>query len=163
MFARFLIMIAVVLTSVAAVGETPRPYGEGLPLPWPFPWAKECPVRWMDLTGRYVLVNSERSEIISLRISVVSEYGLRVLRISRFDHYGHMLADGVTFLTDDQKAVRVHLWPMNPASEPMWANLRLYYRDNGFSCAVDRLVPILSIIRQKANITTEIQYRLLRL
>lgn len=169
---RILFLVALTLTAAAtgARGFDPgqnengsfRPYGEGLPLPWPFPWAKECPVQWSSLSGRYAMLDSTTQDEVDLKISIVTDRGLRFLRISRYNSSGNMISDGFTFLTRNQRSVRVYLRPLKDHQPVLWANIKLYHSSEIFSCEAATLVPILSLVERQDHMTTETLYRLVR-
>ncbi len=138
------------------------PYGEGLPLPWPFPWAKDCPVVWSSLSGRYMMLDSQYEEEMELKISVLTKDGMKLMRISRYNYYGAVVAEGFAWLTMNQKSVGVHLRPLSKKANPMYANIKLYYADSDYNCSMTSLVPILSLVEKRPNMTTEVQYRLVR-
>jgi len=171
MLIRILISVALAMTALTAgargldekeSGQVFRPYGEGLPLPWPFPWAKECPVQWASISGRYAMLDSMYQEEVDLKISIVTEGGLKFMRISRFNSSGAMISDGFTFLTPNQRSVRVYLRPMTRKHGPLWANIKLYHGSSRFSCEMASLVPILSLVEKQQDHTTETLYRLVR-
>lgn len=137
-------------------------YGEGLPLPWPFPWAEDCPVQWSALSGRYTMLDSESKDEVQLTISIVTDHGFRFLRISRFASDGTFLSDGVTFLARNQRSARVYLNPLDDRQPPLWANIKLYYASEIFSCEMNSLVPILSLIEKQNEKNVETRYRLVR-
>ena len=150
--------------SLSAFGVAPavRPTSEGLPLPWPFPWAKECPVDWQAMQGRYLLSDSAKEEQIDLKISVITNYGFRLVRMSRFSKTGELLADGFNFVSLNQRMLRMNLVPQNDDEQPMTALIKLYYSDWSLGCAKDRLVPILSLERTNSTSGKTNHYRLVR-
>ncbi len=149
-------------TSLTASAEQKfEPYGQGMPAPWPFPWAKECPVKWSSLTGRYVMYDQFEQDEIDLKLSLVTRSGLKMMRISRFSKKGTIISDGFSVITEKQKSIRVYLRPTSNKTMPVWASLKLYF-DKDYSCEMSRLVPILSLVERHANVTTEAQYRLVR-
>ena len=139
------------------------PYGDGMPAPWPFPWAKECPVEWSMLSGEYELKDSVRGETVSLRVSILWHNGMRLLRIARYDREGHLTSDGFTLITENQRTIMVYLQPMVKGEPAMWASLRFYY-DSLHSCDQTRLVPILSFSWKdtEQDSTVENHYRLVK-
>lgn len=138
------------------------PYGEGLPLPWPFPWAKDCPVVWSSLSGRYSMLDSQYQQEMELKISVLTKDGMKLIRISRYNEYGAVVAEGIAWLTSNQKNVSVHLRPLRKNANPMFANIKLYYASSDYNCQINALVPILSLMEKRPNMTTQVQYRLVR-
>lgn len=162
MLRKFILITSVLLISLTtAAAEKFQPYGQGMPAPWPFPWAKECPIKWSSLTGRYVMYDEFAGDDIDLKLSIVSREGLKMMRISRYSRSGIMISDGITVVTEKQKSVRVYLRPLDKDTLPMWASLKLHF-DKDYSCEMNSLVPILSLFERRNNITTEAQYRLVR-
>lgn len=168
MGARIILLAALVFGALTASAQGSfgsdnifRPYGEGLPLPWPFPWAKECPVKWQSISGRYAMMDSSQQDV-DLKISILTEDGLKVMRITRYNAMGGMVSDGFSFITENQRSIRVYLRPLNKEQAPLWANIKLYHSDYSQSCEMSRLVPILSIVEKRINKTVETQYRLVR-
>lgn len=155
------ILTALLLLTASAQAEV-RPLGQGLPLPWPFPWAKECPVDWQKMAGRYVLSDSINEEEIDLKITVVTTHGFRMVRLSRFDRFGHLIADGFSFVSLNQRMLRMKLVPSDPYDNPTWALIRLHYSDWNLGCAEDHLVPILTLERTNSS-TKANHYRLVRI
>jgi hypothetical protein len=139
-----------------------RPYGEGLPMPWPFPWAKDCPVPWSSISGRYQMMDSDLGHGVELKISVVRQNGLRIMRISRYNREGVMISDGLTLLTRSQRAVQMRLVPLVKGTYPVFASLKLHYANSEHSCDMSHLVPILALTEKKPDQITNIQYRLVR-
>lgn len=138
-----------------------RPAAEGLPLPWPFPWAKECPVDWQRMAGRYVLSDSVNEEEIDLKITVITTNGFRLVRLSRIDHHGQVVADGFAYVSLNQRMLRMKLVPRDRYDSPSWALIKLHYSDWNLGCAEDHLVPILSLERNNSSRSNH--YRLVRI
>ena len=151
-----------VLFSVAARAET-TVLGQGLPLPWPFPWAKECPVDWSRMAGRYILSESSDDEEIDLKISIISSAGYRIVHLSRYDRDGKLIADGFSFVTLNQRMLRMKLVPRDPYNNPMWALIKLHYSDWSLGCSEDHLVPILTLERENSAHNSTNHYRLVRI
>lgn len=142
--------------------STIRPEGQGLPLPWPFPWAKECPVNWESMAGRYLLSDNEAHEQIDLKITVIERYGFKLIRVSRYSPEGRMLADGFTFLRENQRSISLWLYPVH-AGEPMtWAELKLYHRSAVLVCSEETLIPILMLEEVDHTTHKQVHYRLVR-
>jgi hypothetical protein len=121
-----------------------RPKVEGLPLPWPFPWAKECPLDWQSMAGRYVLSDSSKEEQIDLKITVVSVHGFRLVRLSRYNGQGQLTADGFSFVSLNQRMLRMKLVAQDSSDDSIWALIKLHYTDWNLGCREDHLVPILT-------------------
>jgi|GEM_PF-6320068 len=156
------ILIALTLGVGTAQAEV-RPRGEGLPLPWPFPWAKECPVDWQKMAGRYVLSDSLEQEQIDLKITVVTSHGFRLVRLSRYDRYGMLIADGFSFVSLNQRMLRMKLVPKDYYENSIWALIKLHYSDWNLGCAEDHLVPILTLERANSSNHSTNHYRLVRI
>lgn len=157
----FLAAVFLLTSAMASAEQKFVPYGEGMPAPWPFPWAKECPVKWTSLTGRYVMYDQFEQDEIDLKLSLITRKGLKMMRISRYSKTGAMISDGFSVITEKQKSVRVYLRPLTNKTSPVWASLKLYF-DKDYSCEMTRLVPILSLVERHGTTTTEAQYRLVR-
>jgi hypothetical protein len=137
---------------------------DGLPVPWPFPWAKECPVNWDDMVGKYVMTDGSASGRISLRISIVVKRSFRLIRVSRYGTHGELLYDGSTTLNEAQRIVRLYLMPADKNADPVYATIKLHYPSWEMNCAADRLVPILSLRPvDSTDPGDQVQYRLVRI
>jgi hypothetical protein len=157
-----LIYLSLVFSSIFARAESLEAFTGGSPVPWPFPWAKDCPIQWSNLIGRYTLVDNSNGEEVSIRISFQHHRMLHVLRITRYDRSGHLLSDGYSFITENQKVFRVYLRPFSPDERPYFATIRLYYSDPRLVCGTDSLVPILSLVELQSGVSREVQYRMIR-
>lgn len=167
------LMIMATLAMVSVVAEADpwedapggvfKPFGEGLPLPWPFPWAKECPMNWEKLAGRYSLEDSAMREEIDLKISIVRRSGYRWVRVARFDQNGQKISDGQVMVERNQKSIRVRLRPLDERERYTWASLKMYYSDDKHLCAEKMLVPILTLEAEEDNQMVQTQYRLIRM
>lgn len=140
-----------------------RPKAEGLPLPWPFPWAKECPVDWQAMAGRYILSNSSNEEQIDLKITVINVHGFRLVRLSRFDGYGNLIADGFSFVSLNQRMLRMKLVGQDTTDNSIWALIKMHYTDWNLGCSDDHLVPILTLERTNSSTIYTNHYRLIRI
>lgn len=134
-----------------------------MPLPWPFPWAEECPVDWMSLQGLYLLSESETGEYIDLRISVLEIMDIQIVRMSRFTRMGEMVSDGYTRVEEGQKSLALDLIPVKHGEANIHAILQLHFVSNVRSCTEDALVPILTFKTGSSTTSTETQYRLVRM
>lgn len=138
---------------------------EGLPLPWPFPWAKECPVDWDGMAGKYVLTDGSMTNgHITVRISIVTKHGDRLMRVTRVGSHGEVVYDGSTTLLPDQRVVHVYLVPQDKTSDVVYATIKLFYASEEMDCTENQLVPILSI--RPVNSTDpndQVEYRLVRI
>lgn len=148
--------------SANAVGIV-RPMGDGMPLPWPFPWAKECPVNWESMQGRYLLMPNAFKQQLDLKISVIASLNFKLVRVSRYGQDGLVIADGYTWISANQKTVRLWLFPLRAGDPPTWAVLKLHHADdNVLDCAQERLVPILSLEQIDNTVHMQSRYRLVR-
>lgn len=149
-----------------ANADTIKPLGEGLPLPWPFPWAKECPVDWQRMAGRYVLSDSINDEQIDLKITVVTSPGFRLVQLSRYDRSGRIIAHGFSFVSLNQRMLRMKLVLHNStdvSTDSGSASIKLHYSDWNLGCAEDHLVPILTFERSNSSTKSTNHYRLVRI
>lgn len=135
----------------------------GMPLPWPFPWAKECPVDWASLTGRYLMSDTSNQEQIDLKITVSSFLGRRVLHIARYNRFGELVGNGFSVVSLNQRMLRLKLWANRPYEEEVWALVKLHYLDSHRGCSADHLVLILTLegANSSSNITSH--YRLVKI
>lgn len=155
-------LVLIFALSFASLGNTEQSTLGQLPVPWPFPWAKECPVNWESLGGFYTLTNDSFNHgSVSLRISVLTKNGLRLLRVSRYTTRGTWKYEGTTFVTENQKLVHLNLSPVSGKGEPIWATLKLHYLSEIMECAADRLVPIMTV-QASDKIEESVDYKLER-
>ena len=117
---------------------------------------------WSKLSGRYVILDSQYQEEMELKISILTQDGMKLMRISRYNHSGALVAEGFAWLTQNQKSVGVRLRPLGKKAHPMYAYIKLYHGTDSLSCEMNSLVPILSLVEKRPEMTTEIQYRLVR-
>lgn len=120
---------------------------DGWPLPWPFPWAKQCPMDWNNLSGTYLLSDSSGDGQLIVKVTVLMKRGLLLVRVSRYNHNGHLILDGTTTVTQRQKVVSLYMSPARGTSghPAVWAVIKMHYDSSVFSCAADHLVPILTV------------------
>ena len=156
------ILVGLALLATTAQAEV-RPKAEGLPLPWPFPWAKECPVNWQSMAGRYVLSDSSNEEQIDLKIAVINVHGFRLVRLSRLDGQGRLITDGFSFVSLNQRMLRMKLVGQDSPDDSIWALIKLHYTDGNLGCADDHLVPILTLERTNSSSSATSYYRLIKL
>src|SRR5947209_6654109 len=69
---------------------------DGWPLPFPFPWAKECPMDWDHLSGNYSVKDSTDTDSLFVKVTVLTKKGIRLVRVSRYSHAGKLIYDGTT-------------------------------------------------------------------
>ena len=138
-------------------------HAEGLPLPWPFPWAKECPVDWQSMQGRYLLSDSSNEEQLELKISIITSEGFRLVRMARYSRTGELIASGFNIVSLNQRMLRMRLVPLDIEEAPIWALVKLHYSDSNLGCTSDHLVPILTLERANSTSNVTSHYRLVRL
>lgn len=147
---------------------------EGLPLPWPFPWAKECPVDWSELQGRYDLSDNVSRDRIDVKVRVATKKGLKLVHISRFSQTGVLLAEGTTVIgqdpnsaqisdqKSDQKSIKIYMVPIQPERTAQWAKIDLRYDSWDLQCTMDHLVPILTLESAASHTRQAVQYKLVK-
>jgi hypothetical protein len=120
-----------------------HPQGEGLPLPWPFPWAKECPVKWQSLEGTYTLYNKMVDDQITLRVEMTSRYRVTVSRLAAD---GTVLNKGSVAFDSTDRELTVTLRPKFSGVDKIKANLRFYHKQGHASaCTKDAIEPIVTL------------------
>jgi hypothetical protein len=142
-------MIAIFLMGAVLFSNTSARAND-LMVPWPFPWAKECPVEWKEFSGRYILQDMNggmmtSDQFIELAVSVEYRNGIRLARVAQFDIFGEVVSAGITVVNDSERALRLRLIPVDPSKPFMDAEIRLYYTSNERLCTMDHLVPILNL------------------
>lgn len=158
-----LILAIVMLCGTAHALEDIELYGQGLPLPWPFPWAKDCPVDWKAMEGRYVLSESVENQEIDLDITVQEEAGNKVVHVAHFTRDGQMLAEGTTTVTPSQRAISLYLMPKQRRAAITWASIQMHFQGKETACTEDNLVPILTLQQIDSPNHAQMQYRLMKL
>lgn len=151
---RFLFSICLLFGSLASA--------DGMPGPWPFPWAKDCPVKWESLEGRYVLPESSQNALLDLKVSVVDKLNFKLVRVSRYDRMGGLEADGYVWVAANQKTIRLWLFPLKEGESPTWAVLKLHFSSNERTCDEDHLVAILTLDQPDSATRRQSQYRLIK-
>jgi hypothetical protein len=136
-----LLCVALSLPLAGASGHTQ----DGWPLPWPFPWAKECPMNWDQLDGTYLLSDSNDAERLVLRINVLTKRGMRLIHVTRYSDQGRILFDGTSTVTEKQKVIGLWLNSMSGTRLRVWAIIKMHYQTPIASCAVANLIPILTV------------------
>ncbi|HMN67351.1 MAG TPA: hypothetical protein PKC28_02320 [Bdellovibrionales bacterium] len=135
-------------------------FTDGMPIPWPFPWAKDCEVDWNDLNGNFILADYS-SEQVQISIHVVVEQGLQFARVIHYDRDGYALAFGMGLVSKDQHGIEMNMYPVSASSRAATsAVVRLYHRSEILTCSQDSLIPILTLTRKEAGRTVEAHYRL---
>ena len=135
------------------------PYGEGMPGPWPFPWAEGCEFSWASLKGHYIMIDRVHDERMELRISVARSREGKRLRIARYIRGGVRVAEGWAPLVHSQRSVEVLLTPKFPGVGSAVVDLRMHF-DSTMSCKKSRLVPILSLREEMGQEELKVTYRL---
>lgn len=157
------ILFTVLVLSLNPLHADVWPTGQGLPLPWPFPWAKECPVDWNAMAGRYMLSDTSSPQFIDLKITVISHVGFKLVRIARYNSAGNLESDGFTFVNEKQRMLHISLEPTAVAAHPIWATIKLHYQSNVWSCTADHLIPILTLEAEGGGDRPATQYKLLKI
>ncbi len=119
--------------------------GAGTPLPWPFPWARECPVEWSHLAGRYVLTESTDKQFVELTVTVLPHFDHKLVRVAQYDEAGELLADGFALVIGQQRSLRAELVPVSPDLPLVTATIKLHFLSKDHQCSADHLVPIMSM------------------
>lgn len=119
----------------------------GAPLPWPFPWAEECPVDWMKYKGRFYMAEEFQGQQSTLEISIHGSGELRYIRMTLRGEYSQLLARGVAKLHYGQRSLEMELVPVNPEIPSMYASLKLYFSGDNHACNSKNLIPILTVQR----------------
>ena len=158
------LFLAVLFAGVVVTHADPllHSYAEGLPLPWPFPWAKECPMDWSEMNGRYLLADGANADQIDLAVTVVTDRGFKMVRVSRFSGDGHLIYDGFTMVNEQQKTIRLHLIPTNNKLPAQFAIIKLHYVSWESQCTADHLIPILTVGRIESESEEKIQYKMVK-
>jgi hypothetical protein len=118
---------------------------DGIPRPWPFPWAKSCPMSWSDLAGRYKMVGSTSREQILVRVSADNREDLVTIRLVRVTSAGNIRAIGLAMVYANENEVKVHMVPVREKYGASWVTLRMHYNSKVLSCQQAALVPILTV------------------
>jgi hypothetical protein len=144
--------------------------GEGLPLPWPFPWAYSCPLDWDGLQGHYLLSNDDDRGSLELQVGPVIRTGRNATRwvnVSRYAADGRLLGMGADLIPIEQTFIRVWLNPAQTSKAPrMSALFQMYYtRDvaDVKECVAEELVPFLTLVPEGAPANTGTWYRATRM
>lgn len=136
--------------------------GEGLPLPWPFPWAKECPIAWQSLEGKYALADSSKEEQLQITFHTITRMGFRLVRVARLSSEGELISEGFNFVSANQRTLRLSLFPLDHNQATEIAIIKLYYQSASLSCSEQNLVPIMSVERRGSSTTGTTHYRLIK-
>ena len=155
-------LLVTFMTSPLGAAPKEKPYGDGMPLPWPFPWAQHCPVDWEEQQGRYSLMDSRGGEEIEFIVTEPDLSGTLMVHMSRYSRDGVLMDDGFTYMGRGQKMIRLWLKPADQHHLETLAILRLYHRSTDLLCQPDHLVPILTLQWGDGDTHTQSQYRLER-
>lgn len=137
-------------------------YGQGLPLPWPFPWAKECEVHWESIPGRYALSDNAAHEEMELKITFIKKFGVSLVRVKRISNDGILLSEGLTAIYQGQRSFRLRLEPHQEGQPVIWASLKFYYGGRELRCDDSYLVPILALEKEGFPNNQRTEYRLIK-
>jgi len=156
-------MALVILASTSlTVAAGQQRISEGLPLPWPFPWAKECPIDWKSIDGRYSMSDSARDERIEISTWLIQAWNLHVIRVQKFSDQSELLAQGFAVITESQRTISLELISVDGSQEHnAEASVRFYYRSDELMCTAERLVPLLQLKRVEAGSIIQTTYRLI--
>ncbi len=157
------LMMTFLTTGVIKADINVHTSSEGLPLPWPFPWAKECPMDWRELGGHYMLADTDLNSRLDITISASPDRGLRLVRVARYTSYGQVLYQGFAAVSENLKTIRVELMPAEKDQLPIQAIIKLFYQSSQIGCAADHLVPILTLVVSKDCTTQKIQYKMVKM
>ena len=138
------------------------PPREGMPLPWPFPWAKECPIIWSSIGGSYVLSESVDNEYIDLKITPVQKNGFNLVHVARYSKESELLSDGFALIAQNQRTIQLGLYPVKSATPSLWAMIKLHYQDSTSKCDKE-LVPILAMQSDADSARVPVEYRLIKI
>lgn len=136
---------------------------DGLPVPWPFPWAKECPIQWQALDGYYELSSASGPGTVTMRIKVTQRGHLNLIRVIRYSAGDSWIYEGATYVGRNQKFIRLYLSPAKKSGPAIWAVIKLHYTSKSTNCAETNLVPILTIQKHEDEPETYTNYKLVRL
>lgn len=114
--------------------------------PWPFPWAKDCPMVWENLEGDYKMIGSTYEDQIVVRVSSSADGDLRTIRLVRLTSTGEVRSVGLAIVAAEEREVKIHMIPVAQDYPPSWVTLRMYYNSDVNSCDIQSLVPILTVI-----------------
>jgi hypothetical protein len=153
-----------VLGFIASLMVASAVHAEGLPLPWPFPWARECAISWDSMQGRYALSEDYSQGEIDLHIRVVVNRGARMAILARYDRGGSLLSSGSSYIYPGQRSLYVHLKPAKRNEPHVWARIRMHFWSWSRDCRAEALVPILTLEKGAATGTRgkKSEYRLNR-
>jgi hypothetical protein len=137
-----LVALALCMASTFFTGET----SHAVPLPWPFPWSRQCPMEWTGIEGRYHLVNQTDGEQIELRIDNHGSKGNPQITMWRLASDGTVNSVGMSDFAQQQSEVHVYMVPSRGRPQvAYWASIRMY---TAGQCSADaEIVPILELRR----------------
>jgi hypothetical protein len=142
-FLNLISLVGLLLVGIAHASPL-EPVSEGLPLPLPMPWAKDCEVSWENVAGRYSLMDAGKRSI-TLKITVVKGGPVvDMVRVSSYSKEGTLTLDGFSLMHPAQKTMNVDLTPKQWGDENTHVEIRLYRTDaQSKSCDDTGLVPIM--------------------
>lgn len=142
---------------------TTKGHSDGLPVPWPFPWAKECPISWQSFEGLYTLAESGTKDQLLISVHPTSSRrGLKLVRAVRLSENGYTLAQGFSIIGQTQKAIKITLVPVDEWGESTVATIKLYYQSDTRNCSDKNLIPILSLYESGRDGEHLTHYRMLK-
>jgi hypothetical protein len=135
---------------------------DGMPSPWPFPFAKDCPMAWDNLGGLYNMSDSNTRDQILVKVNEGDDASVKVIRVVRMSSKGRARAFGLAMVLEDEREFHVHMIPATKSDGPdTWVGVRMYYTSLVKSCEASYLVPIMTVSRDEAN-TDQSDYVLIR-
>jgi hypothetical protein len=157
---RVLLLTGVLMCILSAQNAV---HADGLALPWPFPWAKECAVDWQSMQGRYRLSDSIASERIDIQITPIGEHPLKYVRVTHYAQGGTLIASGSAYVLNQQRSLTLSLFPVEGHYGPsLRAQIKLFYAGNQKLCTKGNLVPILSLCRSETDPEQSSHYELVK-
>jgi len=146
------------LTTVAHADFTTH----GLPVPWPFPWAKDCPMDWSTYDGMYSLTANTSIGRLNLKVQAEGADGLLLVHVTRVNSKGKVTYDGTTYIEETQKVLALWLVPAeNPRAPSVWAEIRMHYNSKQLTCA--DTVPVLTVAPNQDQEADATAYELIRM
>lgn len=142
--------VNLIFAAVLALGPISS-RASGLPGPWPFPWAKECPILWQEVDGAYAFFDSQDKLISWLKITIKPvKAGANpgyLLEAVLMDDGNLPIGFGVSRVSVDDRRVAFWLLPTDGSPAPIRAVIKFHYASSVRSCSRDRLVPVLTVGR----------------
>ena len=155
------VMLLALVSSLLSLGSI-RSSADGLPVPWPFPWAKDCPIEWSAMGGRYLLSDAKNLQYIDLKFTAMTKEGFKLVHVARYNQNAELLYEGFTYVSENQRTLRLSLMPSDRTAEALSAVIKLHYQSNDLRCAANYLVPILTLEPMDSNNSQVTRYKLVR-